>query len=137
MNPLHPNSAPAVLLAATCLVLRFSAEAGGIDPSEFQEDDTVHLEDLKDWPEADFPAPEIRGRAFAPGETFIYRAQWGIFRKAGTMTISTDKPDGAEDGHLLVKTETESHGLDEHPHEQGRQYGVQLGSEHRPVEPGD
>lgn len=110
MHRRHPIFAPAVFLAASCLVLRFSAD-GGIDPSEFQEDDTVHLEDLKDWPEADFPAPEIRGRAFAPGETFTYRAQWGIFRKAGTITISTDQPEGAEDGHLLVKTETESHGL--------------------------
>ncbi len=63
------------------------------------------------WPEADFGDPVIRGRAFKPGESFTYRTQWGIFRKAGFMTLSVEAPADETSETMLIKSSSDSKGF--------------------------
>jgi len=64
------------------------------------------------WPSVDFKSAEERGDGFATNESYTFRMQWGMFRKAGTTSIKTESipsPDGSI--ALSVTTRTKSHGL--------------------------
>ncbi|EDY84688.1 hypothetical protein VDG1235_4321 [Verrucomicrobiia bacterium DG1235] len=85
----------------------------GFGSDEFDESTTTSEDDTLDWPEVSFPASEQRGSGFQSGEQFTYRAQWGIFRKAGKIKVSTDQlADETGDTPLFsVKLDTRSDGL--------------------------
>ncbi len=100
------------LCAACCLAVAASAlSQAKIDEDAFDESSSPEPEENVSWPEAEFPAAEQRGQAFQPGQRFDYRAQWGFFRKAGNIVISTASVADAESPQLQVKLETASAGL--------------------------
>ena len=100
-----------LLPAIAAIALAASAQAGFTN-DQFEENPNVTQDGLE-WPEVEFPSAETRGRGFRPGEKFVYRAQGGLFKKAGSMEIATalDPESEAEQPKLLVLTETASAGL--------------------------
>ena len=80
----------------------------------FEESRDLPQEDNLEWPAANFPGAAERGKPFHFGERFEYRAQWGLFHKAGTIVISTEAMDAAPEESatkMLVKTDTSSAGM--------------------------
>lgn len=108
----HFSLATPALIAALCIAYPASLHAG-FGNDAFEDDASLRQEDDLDWPDVEFPSPEVRGRGIRPGESFEYRAQWGLFRHAGRIAISTESYHDPESGdHALeVKTETASAGL--------------------------
>lgn len=105
-------------LSKLCLLLALSLSISalpdlqaGFGNDAFEDDPALRQEDNLDWPEVEFPEPEIRGKGFKPGESFNYRARWGIFKKAGSMSFSTEALDNAEQPALLVQTKVASSGF--------------------------
>lgn len=78
------------------------------NPADFEEDPDAVPDTGIDWPDVEFEAAEKRGTGFIPGETYNFRAQWGIFSRAGNLTIETET---TEDDKLLVTTTTNSKGF--------------------------
>lgn len=106
----HRNTALAALFAIGLTAAHMPSSHAGFSTDEFEEDRSSHDEELN-WPEVTFPDVAVRSKGFRPGERFEYRAQWGIFRKAGKMVITTETNVVDEEPKLLVTTETASAGL--------------------------
>lgn len=100
----------AIALSAVSLTTLSAKESKSIS-TDFEEVDKVPEPEQIQWPEVEFAEAAMRGKAFRSNESFKFRAQWGIFRKAGYMTISTEESEDSEDNSLLVKTQTESKGF--------------------------
>lgn len=83
----------------------------GFGNDEFEDNPALRQDDDLDWPEVDFPEASVRGRGFHAGESFEYRAQWGIFRKAGRIAFRTEAHPNPDQDALVVTTETASAGL--------------------------
>lgn len=99
-------------LALLALAWTFTSTASGKPRGdEFDENTVPDTNEELEWPEADFPEADLRGKAFAPGARFDYRAQWGLFRKAGRIAISTQLASNSEDAPVEVRLETASAGL--------------------------
>lgn len=102
------------LLLPTLSILIFTTPnslRAGFGNDAFEDDPNLRQEDNLDWPEVEFPSPEMRGRGFQAGESFEYRAQWGWFRKAGRIVFSTEDSDDPDQPAMIVKTETASAGM--------------------------
>ena len=116
MAPAMPRSnalrIPLSLAAALGLAtLTMPNVYAGFGSDSFEEDPSIAQDENLNWPEADFPEASVRGKGFRAGERFEYRAQWGIFRKAGKMVITTESNMIDEEKKLVVTTETSSAGL--------------------------
>ncbi|MBD5780193.1 DUF3108 domain-containing protein [Pelagicoccus sp. NFK12] len=100
-------------LSALCILLLATPDQlrAGFGNDAFEDDPKLRQDDNLEWPEVEFPSPEVRGRGFKAGESFEYRAQWGWFRKAGRIAFSTETNDDPEHPALIVKTETASAGM--------------------------
>ncbi|MCH6258949.1 DUF3108 domain-containing protein [Puniceicoccaceae bacterium K14] len=92
------------LAVAVTLATAFADDS----PADFEEDVDKTPATGIDWPEFQFAAADERGSGFRPNETFTYRAQWGIFKKAGVITIATEP---TENKQLMVKTTANSKGF--------------------------
>lgn len=92
------------------LAVTASLEAG-FGNDAFEDDPELRQDDDLDWPEVQFPSPETRGLGFKPGESFQYRARWGIFSKAGYMSFSTESVEDGDQKALEVTTEVASKGF--------------------------
>ncbi len=98
-------------LAMALLALSAPVFAAKINPGEILED-TVSQDPAEiQWPEKEFPDQANGNKVFKPGESFQFRAQWGLFRKAGQLKISTEAIKIADTDKLLVTTDTRSSGL--------------------------
>lgn len=97
------------------LMATIAAHAGSKEKTfkkaEIGEDASPVAVEPAEWPEAEFAIAAQRGKAFKPNEKLIFRAQWGIFRKAGQMVIETERKVEDDQEKLLVKTETASKGF--------------------------
>lgn len=103
---------PLAIAAALAIALPSVAHAG-FGSEEFDESDSHQDAELQ-WPEVEFPSQEERGRGLRSDESFTFRAQWGIFRKAGKIIISTESDTAADEDQsplLNVKLDTRSDGL--------------------------
>lgn len=107
-TPLEKFSILVALVCSLCLSSRLQA---GFGNDAFEDDPSLRQEDNLDWPEVEFPTPEIRGRGFKPGEAFHYQARWGIFKKAGSMSFETEAIDDSDQAALKVVTKVASQGL--------------------------
>jgi hypothetical protein len=101
------------LLSLTLLATLFAASSlrAGFSDDEFDEGSSPDQHDEIVWPQIEFPDAAARGEAFRPGQSFTFRAQWGIFRKAGRIEISTEAAPKSETPGLLVNMETASAGM--------------------------
>lgn len=107
--PLQTVNRP--LLAALLAAVAFGWPAYSLDPSEIREDDDSEEPAEIEWPEREFPDPKLSADGFNPGERFQFRGQWGIFRKVGQITISTEPSELPDPSYLTVKTEAKTTGL--------------------------
>ncbi|MDQ8203127.1 DUF3108 domain-containing protein [Pelagicoccus sp. SDUM812003] len=98
---------------AALLLLGCASASAGINGDEFDESTEPDVPDEIEWPEARFADPMERGRAFQPGNEFLFRAQWGIFRKAGSIAITVESASHSdqEEESLQVIMETASAGV--------------------------
>jgi len=97
-----------------CIFLLFACQKlamAGFGNEEFEEDPSIRQEEDLDWPEVAFPSAEERSRGFKVGEALEYRAQWGIFRKAGVIRIFTESVEDEDRNALQVVTQSASAGL--------------------------
>lgn len=110
-NPIcRPFVAFAARLAAFIAMSPFAAFAG-FGSEEFQDDPSIRQDDDLEWPEVSFPAPDARGGGFRHGESFEFRAQWGVFRKAGLLSIRTESSQVDGENAFLIHTESKSAGV--------------------------
>lgn len=107
-----PHLLGIALAVASSLAFAYPLQAG-IGGDEFDESTSPLQEDTLVWPEVSFPSAEQRGRSFLPGESFTFRAQWGIFSRAGRIQISTEAlaPTTDNQNRLNIKLDTRSDGL--------------------------
>ncbi len=91
-------------LAGLTVSLVAIAQVAGINPNEIQEDTEAAQPQALDWPERQFPDPSEIRNGINPGEMFQFRGQWGIFRKVGQITISTEVANEERPDLLLVRT---------------------------------
>jgi len=83
----------------------------GFGNDAFEDDPSLRQEDDLEWPEVEFPTPDVRGKGFKAGESFKYRARWGIFKKAGQMSFETEAVTDSEQPALKVETNVSSSGF--------------------------
>lgn len=108
---MFPRISSTTVLAFLCATLISPVAFAGFGNDEFEDDPSLRQDDDLEWPEVNFPSAEDRGRGFNPGESFEYRAQWGIFRNAGHISFYTEKIESDTEPALAVVTESASAGL--------------------------
>ncbi|MBK1880157.1 DUF3108 domain-containing protein [Pelagicoccus mobilis] len=99
------------LLAFCLAVLVPAALEAGYGNDAFEDDPSLRQKDDLEWPEVEFPSADERGKGFKAGETFSYRARWGIFKKAGSMSFSTENAPNSGGKAITVRTDVASRGL--------------------------
>lgn len=108
---MFPKKSSATALAFLLASVFAPAAFAGFGNDQFEDDPSLRQEDDLEWPEVTFPSPEVRGRGFNAGESFEYRAQWGIFRNAGRIAFYTEAIEDDDQPALAVVTESASSGL--------------------------